>query len=68
MSFHPKRCPLCGEPNDCHLATQADHKGPCWCIQETFPPDLLARVPDEARHCACICQRCVGEAQRAEQA
>jgi hypothetical protein len=37
-------------------------------MKETFPPELLARVPEEARRCACICQRCLAEAQRAEQA
>ena len=59
---NPDRCPLCGEPNNCHLATQGDYKGPCWCMDETFPPELLARVPEDARGCACICQRCMHEA------
>ena len=64
MSFSPERCPLCGEPNHCQSATQSDYKGPCWCMKETFPPGLLARVPEEARRSACICQRCLAEAQR----
>ena len=62
----PDQCPLCGQPNDCQLATQRDCKSPCWCMGKNFSPELLARVPEEARRCACICQRCVIEAQRAE--
>ena len=62
----PDRCPLCGQPNECQPAAQGDCKGPCWCMDENFPPKLLARVPAEARRCACICQRCVREAQSAE--
>ena len=67
MTFTPERCPLCGGPNECQSATQSDYKGPCWCMRENFPPELLVRVPEEARRCACICQRCLAEAQRAEQ-
>ena len=68
MSFSPERCPLCGQPNECQLATKGDCKGPCWCVNEDFPPELLARVPEESRDCACICQRCLAEAQRIERA
>ena len=68
MTFSPERCPLCGQPNECQRAKQADCEGPCWCKKEIFPPELLARVPGEARGCACICQRCLAEARRAEQA
>ena len=62
----PDRCPLCGQPNECQLAKQDDCKGPCWCMDETFPPELLARVPEESRRRACICRRCVSEAKRTE--
>ena len=34
----------------------------CWCSQATFPPELLARVPAEARRRACICPACAGSA------
>ena len=67
MSFSPERCPLCGQPNDCARAAQPDSKGACWCVKETFPPELCARVPEKARRCACICQRCLAEAQREKQ-
>ena len=67
MSFSPELCPLCGQPNDCQLATQDACKSPCWCMKENFPPDLLARVPKEARGCACICNICLTKAQHAEQ-
>jgi hypothetical protein len=32
---------------------------PCWCVSETFPPALLARLPEAARGAACICSACV---------
>lgn len=63
----PAHCPLCGRPNECQLATQAGYKGPCWCMKVNFPPELLARVPEEARRCACLCHGCVAEAQRPKQ-
>jgi hypothetical protein len=66
MSCCAVTCPLCGEPNDCQLATTDSYKGPCWCVRETFPPDLLARVPEAARRVACVCRRCVVATQRAE--
>ena len=55
----PARCPLCGRPNDCRLCTAAAYKGPCWCESVTMPPELLVRVPAEARNRACICRACV---------
>ena len=67
MSFSPERCPLCGQPNDCARAAQPDSKGACWCVKETFPPELCARVPEKARRCACICQPCLAEALREKQ-
>jgi hypothetical protein len=66
MSSCAITCPLCGEPNDCQLAMTDAYKGPCWCVRETFPPDLLARVPEAARRVACVCRRCVLAAQSAE--
>ena len=63
MPCTPDRCPLCGQANECQLATQDAYKGPCWCMDETFPPELLARIPEEARGCACICQHCVADVQ-----
>jgi hypothetical protein len=40
-------------------------RGACWCTAMRFSPDLLARVPPELRHKACICATC---AQAADQA
>jgi len=59
-------CPLCGLPNDCQMAGTAGYKGPCWCTEETFPPELLASVPEEARRTVCICRKCVIKTRRAE--
>ena len=58
-------CPICGQANDCQLASTNCYKGPCWCARETFPPELLARVPEESRRTACICRSCVTIARRA---
>jgi len=55
-------CPLCGQPNLCAMEqarlTGQPAREPCWCTQATFSADLLARVPEPARHTACICARC----------
>lgn len=56
--FHPAQCPLCGESNQCARAADPEATD-CWCKAETFPQDLLARVPAAAVRRACICQRCV---------
>jgi prepilin-type processing-associated H-X9-DG protein/prepilin-type N-terminal cleavage/methylation domain-containing protein len=57
--FDPGRCPLCGGPNGCQLCSPAAYKGPCWCAQVEIPGALLARVPENFRNRACICQKCV---------
>lgn len=58
-------CPLCGQNNACanelERATGVP-QGPCWCTQAVFTPELLARVPIEAKRLACICARCAAEA------
>jgi hypothetical protein len=59
MNCEPGQCPLCGRPNECQLACSSDYKGPCWCAKENFAPDLLARIPDDARNVTCVCRRCV---------
>ena len=55
------RCPLCGEPNRCAMEIEREtgqKQPPCWCTQVDFSADLLARIPQEARRKACICQAC----------
>ena len=64
-SLDPCRCPLCGQPNQCEMAagdSQVRAK-PCWCTQAKFSAELLQRVPQVARHKACICQACVQASQ-----
>lgn len=56
---NPERCPLCGGPNNCQLATLSAQQGPCWCLQMEVPPALVARVPAELKDCTCICRRCI---------
>jgi hypothetical protein len=38
---------------------------PCWCVDASFGPELLDRIPAEARGQACICAACVAQALRA---
>jgi hypothetical protein len=35
---------------------------PCWCTQQHFSAELLARVPPEARGQACVCRACAAAA------
>jgi hypothetical protein len=32
---------------------------PCWCLSQSFPAGLLARLPPQAQGAACICARCL---------
>ena len=58
-TFDPCRCPLCGQPNACAMASgDAASAEPCWCTRVHFGADLLAQVPEAARNRSCICQRC----------
>jgi len=62
--FSPAECPLCGGPNGCQLCSPAAYKGRCWCAHEEIPAELLARVPENLRSRACICQNCVTQFRR----
>ena len=53
----PKRCPLCGDGNACGMA---EGKSSCWCFEAHIAPEVLERVPAEARDRACVCQGCAG--------
>ncbi|WP_084383307.1 cysteine-rich CWC family protein [Hydrogenophaga flava] len=58
----PTRCPLCGGDNRCAMELEratGQPQPPCWCVDAAFPPDLLARLPQEAEGKACICAACV---------
>ncbi|MGZ8993995.1 MAG: cysteine-rich CWC family protein [Burkholderiaceae bacterium] len=52
-------CPLCGEPNQCAMASAGAEALPCWCTRAAFSAALLASVPPSAKGRFCICQRCV---------
>jgi hypothetical protein len=61
----PCSCPLCGQPNGCAMVTRDQgnrETPPCWCVGASFPPELLARVPAEAKRRACICAACAAGA------
>ena len=54
------RCPLCGEINRCVMAgDEKDRDQPCWCREESFPEELLSKIPANMRKKACICHACV---------
>jgi len=60
VTLDPSRCPLCGEPNQCAPAADPEATE-CWCVTQSFPADLLGRVPEAAMGRACVCQRCLEE-------
>jgi hypothetical protein len=65
----PRRCSLCGGPNDCGIAAGA---GTCWCFTVEIPSDVRDRIPPDARDLACVCRACaerqqVGEPDTSEQ-
>jgi Cysteine-rich CWC len=33
----------------------------CWCVNVSFSPELLAKVPAAAQNKACICQACAAK-------
>lgn len=55
-------CPLCGGPNLCAAAATGDFSVRCWCQDVAFPPELLAKLPDDQRGTACLCPTCAGVA------
>ncbi|MDP4613444.1 MAG: cysteine-rich CWC family protein [Limnohabitans sp.] len=70
QALDPCRCPLCGQPNACAMAspsTEAAASGPCWCTRVQFSADLLKQVPEAARNKACICAACVAGSEGTSQ-
>ncbi len=63
----PTVCPLCGRSNRCARAADPNSTK-CWCGQETFPPELLEKVPDDAVRKACICLECLESHREAAEA
>jgi prepilin-type processing-associated H-X9-DG protein/prepilin-type N-terminal cleavage/methylation domain-containing protein len=62
--FNPAACPLCGAANECQLCSPHAFKGRCWCADVEIADELLARVPENLRNRACICQKCVENFRR----
>jgi hypothetical protein len=60
----PKRCPLCGDDNDCGAARGA---ATCWCFESKVPAEVLERVPAAAKGVACVCERCASGRNAGEQ-
>nr|WP_145551692.1 cysteine-rich CWC family protein [Variovorax boronicumulans] len=54
-----RTCPLCGQANACVMASgDAARAADCWCMRASIGPEVLARVPPDARGLACVCARC----------
>jgi len=64
-SGETRTCPLCGEPNECAIATGRDPES-CWCMSATMSPRALAAIPDESQGKVCICARCASGAFAAD--
>lgn len=62
---HAAQCPLCGGPNHCALAADPNATE-CWCDSVVFPPELLARIPEDALHRACVCPRCLAQFEESQ--
>jgi prepilin-type N-terminal cleavage/methylation domain-containing protein/prepilin-type processing-associated H-X9-DG protein len=60
MDLHqPNQCPLCGGANECRLCSPAACKDACWCAHVEVSRELLAPMPENFRHRACVCKNCV---------
>lgn len=62
VQSRPELCPLCGQANDCQLATCATYKGSCWCFRLESAASALANLPLEVSRGTCLCRSCL-EAQ-----
>jgi hypothetical protein len=51
-------CPLCGNANQCALATASEAAAPCWCFSTSVSKAALARLPAEQIDKACLCPNC----------
>ncbi|SDS77652.1 Cysteine-rich CWC [Halopseudomonas sabulinigri] len=62
----PELCPLCGNANQCGLATARQAAAPCWCFSTPVSKAALARVPAEQIDKACLCPNCAAGLEAAE--
>jgi len=56
-----RKCPLCGEPNECAVAARRDAAS-CWCMTVNMSSAALASIPPEAQGKVCICAKCASGA------
>jgi len=58
-------------PNQCAMEiakATGQAQEPCWCVNAYFTPELLAKLPEEAKGQACICAGCAAKAAQPAQA
>ena len=51
-------CPLCGESNQCAMASDPEATM-CWCEGVVFPEELLDQIPEIAVRKTCVCKNCL---------
>jgi hypothetical protein len=56
---HDRRCPICGEANDCRIANGCTYKGACWCEAAIIPVSLQRHLASEFTERSCFCQECL---------
>jgi hypothetical protein len=57
-------------PNQCAMEiakATGQAQEPCWCVNAYFTPELLAKLPEEAKGQACICAGCAAKAAQPAQ-
>ncbi|MBU9712550.1 cysteine-rich CWC family protein [Evansella tamaricis] len=53
-SSDEKKCPLCGEFNNCSV-----NSSNCWCREVQFPNEIFDELPITLAKKTCICRDCL---------
>jgi hypothetical protein len=56
---HDRRCPICGEANDCRIANGCTYKSACWCEAAIIPVSLQHYLANEFSERSCFCRDCL---------
>ena len=54
-----RRCPICGDDNQCRVAMGCLYKGPCWCENVAVPASMLRLLASEQTEASCLCRPCL---------
>ncbi|MDE2145345.1 MAG: cysteine-rich CWC family protein [Burkholderiales bacterium] len=58
VALYAPRCPLCGPANQCAASACGHFDVECWCRGVGFTEEVLAQVPADLKHKACLCRAC----------